>query len=98
MYADLCTLFVQSLICTLPDPYDVTQENYGDKGFVAFRVNGAGFQGWGMGAYSFFSDYTVTVANGMATPPDAVVINPLTVWLGKNGGDQPRLEQQRGRS
>ena len=37
-------------------PYDVTQENFGDKGFTGLRVaEGVGaFNGWGLGVYHFF--------------------------------------------
>merc|ERR1712130_52272 len=41
-------------------PYDVTQANYGDLDYVSLRVNGSGFQGWGLGAYCFFRDNAVT--------------------------------------
>eukprot|EP01084_Bolivina_argentea_P150173 262272_1 len=44
-------------------PYDVTQQNYGDKGYVGFRVNNSvtSFEGYGIGVYSYFRDYDVTV-------------------------------------
>ena len=66
-------------------PYDVTQANYGDMNYVAFRVNGSGFEGYGIGAYCYFRDHAVTVANGMVTPTDAKMVNPLTVFLNGNG-------------
>ena len=66
-------------------PYDVTQSNYGDIGYVAFRVNGSSFEGYGIGAYCYFRDHVVTVANGMVTPSDAKMVDPLTVFLNGNG-------------
>lgn len=63
----------------------MTQQSYGDKGYVAFRVNGTGFEGWGIGAYCYFRDHAVTVANGMVTPSDSKMVNPLTVFLNGNG-------------
>ena len=66
-------------------PYDVTQSNYGDKGYVAFRVNGSSFEGYGIGAYCYFRDHAVTVQNGMVTSNDAKMVDPLTVFLNGNG-------------
>ncbi len=42
-------------------PYDVTQENYGNLDFVAYRVNDkvTSHEAYGVGAYSFFADYEV---------------------------------------
>ena len=41
-------------------PYDV-DGSYGDDGYAAFTVSdkGQGFQGWGIGAYSYFRDHEV---------------------------------------
>eukprot|EP01083_Nonionella_stella_P159267 519410_1 len=66
-------------------PYDVTQANYGNLGYVAFRVNGSAFRGWGIGAYCFFRDNAVTVQNGIMSVSDANMINPLTVFLNGKG-------------
>jgi hypothetical protein len=51
-------------------PYDVTQANYGDKGYVAYKVgdNVNNHQAYGTGAYSFFRDNYVTVDNGISVP------------------------------
>lgn len=51
-------------------PYDVTQANYGDKGYVAYKVgdNVTSHQAYGIGAYSFFRDNAVTVENGIKAP------------------------------
>ncbi len=49
-------------------PYDVTQSNYGNLGFVSYRVaNGVKtHEAYGVGVYSFFRDYTVYVSNGIS--------------------------------
>jgi len=66
-------------------PYDVTQENYGDKGFVSYRVsdNVTKHEAYGVGAYTFFRDHAVTVQNGISAPDRAGVAfhNSLNVFL-----------------
>jgi hypothetical protein len=70
-------------------PYDVTQSNFGDPGYVSFRVSSSvdQFKGYGMGVYSYFRDYSVTVANGMTSPVTGGIqfVNSLTVFLNGNG-------------
>lgn len=66
-------------------PYDVTQANYGDKGFVAYRVGDSvqKHEAYGIGAYTFFRDNAVTVQNGIRAPSRAGVAfhNSLNVFL-----------------
>lgn len=72
-------------------PYDVTQANYGDLGYVAYRLGNkvVNHQAWGLGAYSFFRDFNVTVNSGFATPsgskPGILFTNVFTRWLNGNG-------------
>lgn len=51
-------------------PYDVTQENYGDKGYAAYKVGDdvQSHKSWGAGVYSFFRDHAVIVESGIQTP------------------------------
>lgn len=71
-------------------PYDVTQENYGDKSYSAFVVNDnvTNFEGYGLGAYSFFRDHSVEVESGIRAPQkdDVTLTNSLSVFLNGNGG------------
>ena len=68
-------------------PYDVTQANYGDKGFVAYRVgdNVTSHEAYGIGVYSFFRDTSVAVENGIKAPASAKFHNSLSVFLDGNG-------------
>ena len=70
-------------------PYDVTQANYGDKGFVGYRVNQnvTSHEAYGIGVYSFFRDNWVTVNTGISAPERAGVAfhNSLSVFLNGNG-------------
>lgn len=70
-------------------PYDVTQANYGDKGFVAYKVadNVTKHNAYGIGAYSFFRDSAVTVENGISAPnaPGVTFTNSLSVFLNGYG-------------
>ena len=70
-------------------PYDVTQANFGDRGYVGYRVDAAVTQhdAWGTGVYSYFRDYNVTVASGIAAPAALVsrFHSPLTVCLNGTG-------------
>jgi len=72
-------------------PYDVTQENYGDKEYAAYVVGEYVVYHYatGVGAYTYFRDNTVTVKNAIKAPirPDTVhIYNPLGVFLSGNGG------------
>mmetsp|Transcript_27462 Transcript_27462/g.43458 ORF Transcript_27462/g.43458 Transcript_27462/m.43458 type:complete len:590 (+) Transcript_27462:35-1804(+) len=71
-------------------PYDVTQSEYGDPGFNAFRVDESVtlFQGYSLGMYSFFRDYAVTVENAMKAPLNVAGVNvshAFTIWLNGQG-------------
>lgn len=48
-------------------PYDVTQANYGDKKFAAYKVadNVKNHKGFGIGAYTFMRDHHVTIDTGI---------------------------------
>lgn len=71
-------------------PYDVSQANYGDRGYVAYRVapDVTHHQAWGVAAYSFFRDHVVFVKSGFQTPvgPNISFTTSLTRWLNGNGG------------
>lgn len=79
------TYFYQSEL-----PYDVTQENFGDKGFVGYKVadNVTNHDAWGVGVYTFFRDYSVTVINGIQTPATNGInfVDSLAVYLNGGGG------------
>jgi len=70
-------------------PYDVTQENYGNKGFAAYKVadNVTKHTAYGVGAYSYFRDYVVEQPDGILAPEAAGVTftNSLSVFLNGNG-------------
>ena len=69
-------------------PYDVQQSQFGTPGYVGFRVDTSvtSFEGYGMGVYSYFRDYNVTVESGISTPASgSSIINPLTVFLNGQG-------------
>lgn len=70
-------------------PYDVTQENYGDPGYVSYRVDPSvtNHEAWGVGVYSFFRDHDVTVQMGISAPTGEGIrfVNPLTVFLDGKG-------------
>ena len=78
------TYFYQSEL-----PYDVTQANYGDKGYVSYKVGDkvTNHDAWGLGTYTYFRDYAVTVQNGIKTPggPGINMYNSLSVFLNGNG-------------
>eukprot|EP01084_Bolivina_argentea_P275068 469000_1 len=67
-------------------PYDVNQQQYGEPGYNAFRVNDnvKNFKGYGMGMYSFFRDNFVTVENAIKAPQNVDGVqftNLFTIWL-----------------
>lgn len=70
-------------------PYDVTQQNFGDPGYVAFRIasNVTQFAGYGVGVYSYFRDYPVVVESAIVSPslPSTAFVNSLTVFLNGQG-------------
>lgn len=71
-------------------PYDVTQEQYGDKGFVGYLVNDnvTNHNAYGLGVYSFFRDHEVFVQSSIKGPnkPGVIFENSLSVYLSGNGG------------
>jgi len=48
-------------------PYDVSQENYGDKKFAAYKVNDSvtSHSAFGVGAYTFMRDYECDIESGI---------------------------------
>eukprot|EP01121_Diplochlamys_sp_Union-15-3_P016767 TRINITY_DN576_c0_g1_i1.p1 TRINITY_DN576_c0_g1~~TRINITY_DN576_c0_g1_i1.p1 ORF type:complete len:593 (-),score=124.86 TRINITY_DN576_c0_g1_i1:150-1724(-) len=78
------TYFFQSEL-----PYDVTQQNFGNPGYVGYRVanNVQNHHAYGVGVYSFFRDHSVSVANGFSTgsSSNVVFVNPFTKYLSGNG-------------
>jgi hypothetical protein len=77
------TYFYQSEL-----PYDVTQANYGDKGYAGYKVAPSvqAHAAWGAGVYSFMRDFNVSVKAGIVTPAavESSFVHPFTVFL--NGG------------
>ena len=71
-------------------PYMVTQAEWGDKGFVGYRVasNVKKHDAWGVGVYCFFEAHNVTSTSGIACPPalESSFTNSLIVKLNGNGG------------
>ncbi len=69
--------------------YDVTQANFGDKGFVAYRVgaNVTAHQAWGTGVYHYFRDEAVSVYTAIAAPAqlEASFVAPVSVFLNGRG-------------
>ena len=74
------TYFYQSEL-----PYDVTQANFGDMGYVSYRIadNVTAHAAYGAGVYTYFRDYAVTVETGIAAPEALVgsFHSPLGVFL-----------------
>ena len=70
-------------------PYDVTQENYANEGYVSYKVADSvtSHYGFGIGVYSYFRDHAVDVKAGIEAPTrDSVTfVNSLTVFLNGNG-------------
>ena len=71
-------------------PYMVTQAEWGDKGFVGYRV-APGVKKHdvrGVGVYCFFESHNVTSTSGIACPPalESSFTNSLIVKLNGNGG------------
>lgn len=79
-------------------PYDVTQSNYGDKAYSAFVVNDnvKNFEGYGLGAYSFFRDNVVEVESGFKAPSTTGVTltNSLSVFLDGKGGIKHIVDEE----
>ena len=70
-------------------PYDVTQDSFGDKGFVSYRVadHVQNHEAMGLGMYSFFRDHNVTVKSAAQTGPSpgVVITHPCTKFLNGMG-------------
>lgn len=70
-------------------PYDVTQSNYGDRGYAAYKVADSvtRHEGFGIGAYTYFRDNTVVVTSGIKCPNKNGVAfhNSISVFLNGNG-------------
>ena len=70
-------------------PYDVSQQNYGDRGYVSYKVNDrvTSHYGYGIGVYSFFRDHYVDVKAGILAPTRSQVkfTNSLSVFLTGKG-------------
>lgn len=80
-------------------PYDVTQANFGDKGFAAYRVapQVTRHEAYGAGAYHYFRDEAVKVKSAIVCPSSLEdnFHSPLSVYL--NGmGTVSYLVNQRG--
>jgi len=70
-------------------PYDVTQANFGDKGYTGYRVgsNVTEHVGHGIGVYHFFRDYAVTAKSAIVAPVslEGSFESPLAVFLNGKG-------------
>ena len=70
-------------------PYDVDQQNYGDKGFVSYYVKEGvkNHSAWGIGVYSYFRDHSVEVKTGIKVPVEQNVkfVNVFSVFLSGSG-------------
>ena len=72
-------------------PYDVTQANYGDPGYVSYKLgdNVQNHQACGLGVYSFFRDNAVKADKGIYSPsPQGKNIqfkNMISVFLAGQG-------------
>ena len=76
------------------------QANYGDKGYVGYRVapGVASHKGLGIGVYHFFRDNAVTVKSAIAAPTalEASFVSPLTVFLNGKGTVQHVINDKGG--
>jgi len=70
-------------------PYDVTQANFGDKGYSGYKVAShvKTHLAYGVGVYHFFRDYPVVVQSAIVAPIhlEASFIAPLAVFLNGKG-------------
>ena len=71
-------------------PYDVTQENYANEGYVGFHVadDVTDFTGHGIAVYSYFRDNIVWMPKAIEAPQTSGVnfVNSYTRYLNGNGG------------
>eukprot|EP00929_Paragymnodinium_shiwhaense_P093752 TRINITY_DN53_c0_g1_i8.p1 TRINITY_DN53_c0_g1~~TRINITY_DN53_c0_g1_i8.p1 ORF type:complete len:760 (-),score=142.06 TRINITY_DN53_c0_g1_i8:520-2799(-) len=74
------TFFFQSEM-----PYDVTQANFGDKGYCSYRVadDVKQHEAYGVGTYHYFRDHPVTVESAIVAPVhlEQYFVAPLAVFL-----------------
>jgi len=79
-------------------PYDVTQQNFGDPGYVAYRISNSVRQHslYGAGMYSYFRDHEVTVADAIVTPQTSgiKIVAPMTKFLNGLGQITHIVDQQ----
>ena len=71
-------------------PYDVTEAQFGTPGFTSFRIgaNVTQFSGYGLGVYSYFRDYDVTVNSAIVSESSSTqvkLVNSLSVFLNGQG-------------
>jgi len=70
-------------------PYDVTQTNFGDKGFTAYRVSPQvqTHDSYGAGVYHYFRDEEVRVASAIVSPQwlEENFHSPVSVFLNGMG-------------
>lgn len=70
-------------------PYDVTQANFGNKGFTAYRVTPEvkEHEAWGAGVYHYFRDEAVSVQSAIVCPSslEEKFHSPLSVFLNGMG-------------
>jgi len=70
-------------------PYDVTEANFGAKGYTGYRVaeHVRDHAAWGVGVYHFFRDHPVTVNSGIVVPDHLVRFfeDPLACYLSGKG-------------
>jgi hypothetical protein len=66
-------------------PYDVTQADFGDKGYTGYRVSSTvtEHEAYGIGVYHYFRDYAVTVKAAIVSPAhlESSFVAPLAVFL-----------------
>eukprot|EP00466_Bigelowiella_natans_P009852 jgi/Bigna1/76518/fgenesh1_pg.41_\ len=78
------TVFFQSEL-----PYDVTEENYGSKGYAGYRVDDAVKEhtAYGLGVYTNFVADNVTISAGVQVPEDLVssAHSSVAVYLSGRG-------------
>jgi len=80
-------------------PYDVTQEGWGDAGYVGYRVadNITSHQAFGAGVYHYFRDNNVTTYTGIVAPDTtANFTSPVGVFLNGLGTMEHVLNDQGG--
>jgi len=79
------TYFYQSEI-----PYDVSQESYADKGYVAYEVAAdvTHHEAYGVAVYCYFRDHEVWMPTAIRAPtgPNIKFVNPFTKYLNGHGG------------